>query len=156
MLARGLSEAGHRVVVACPAEVAERFAALSESAPAEAATVLDTVATALESLVERVVGMMNDGAVLDATEAWGKHLFYLFEGERIVHVHLGLYGKFTEHLLPPPPPAPRPTCRMRLGGDDVVLDLVGPITCRLITPDERDDVVDRLGPAPIRPDADPD
>jgi endonuclease VIII len=93
-----------------------------------------------------------DGAVLDSTEAWGKHLFYRFEGERIVHVHLGLYGKFTGQPLPSP--EPRPTCRMRLEGEDVVLDLVGPITCRLVTPDEREDVVDRLGPDPIRPDAD--
>ena len=34
-----------------------------------------------------------DGTVLEGAEAWGKHLFIGFTGERFVHV-LGLYGKF--------------------------------------------------------------
>ena len=33
-----------------------------------------------------------DGRVLDAVTAHGKHLFAAF-GDRIVHVHLGLFGK---------------------------------------------------------------
>ena len=41
----------------------------------------------------------DDAALLDApvligAEAWGKHLFVEFAGDRFVHVHLGLYGKF--------------------------------------------------------------
>lgn len=95
-----------------------------------------------------------DGTVLEGTEAWGKHLFYRFEAERIVHVHLGLYGKYTRQPVPPPPP--RPTCRMRLVAPSAAVDLVGPITCALITPDERGAVVDRLGPDPLRADADPE
>ena len=35
-----------------------------------------------------------DGQVLVGAEAWGKHLFVEFPGERFVHVHLGLIGKF--------------------------------------------------------------
>ena len=38
-----------------------------------------------------------DGTVLEGAEAWGKHLFVGFAGERFVHVHLGLYGKFDVH-----------------------------------------------------------
>ena len=34
-----------------------------------------------------------DGRVLDDVTAYGKHLFAAF-GDRIVHVHLGLFGKF--------------------------------------------------------------
>jgi endonuclease-8 len=34
-----------------------------------------------------------DGTRLTAIEAWGKHLFYRFEDDRILHIHLGLYGK---------------------------------------------------------------
>lgn len=94
-----------------------------------------------------------DGARLEGTDAWGKHLFYEFEGERFVHVHLGIYGTFTEHPLPPPDP--RPTTRMRLVGDAVAYDLVGPTTCRVLAPDGRDAVVARLGPDPLRRDADP-
>ncbi len=45
-----------------------------------------------------------DGAVLVGTDAWGKHLFHEYEGDRFVHVHLGIYGSFTKHELPPPEP----------------------------------------------------
>ena len=33
------------------------------------------------------------GRVLKKASAWGKHLFHHYEGGRVVHVHLGLYGK---------------------------------------------------------------
>lgn len=96
-----------------------------------------------------------DGCELVGTDAWGKHLFHLYEGERVVHVHLGLYGKFTRHA-PLPPPSPRDTCRMRIVGEEVAFDLVGPTACRLVTPDERDAIAARLGPDPLRRDADPE
>jgi endonuclease VIII len=95
-----------------------------------------------------------DGAVLVGTEAWGKHLFHEYEGERFVHVHLGIYGTFTRHDLPPP--EPRPTCRMRLVGEAAAVDLVGPTRCELLDAGGRDAVVARLGPDPLRDDADPD
>ena len=44
-----------------------------------------------------------DGRVLDEVTAHGKHLFAAF-GDRIVHVHLGLFGKVQEGDGPPPPP----------------------------------------------------
>lgn len=95
-----------------------------------------------------------DGAVLVGTDAWGKHLFHEYDGDRIVHVHLGIYGKFTAH--PVPAPSPRDTCRMRLTGDDAVIDLVGPSTCELLDPEGKAAVVGRLGPDPLRRDADPE
>ena len=93
-----------------------------------------------------------DGQRLDGVEAYGKHLFYAF-GANVVHVHLGLFGRFHRH--PVPPPAPRETVRMRLVGDDVALDLIGPTACELVTPADRDAIIDRLGPDPLRADADP-
>ena len=41
----------------------------------------------------RFAADLVDGRVLDGVTAYGKHLFAAF-GDRIVHVHLGLYGKF--------------------------------------------------------------
>ena len=38
-----------------------------------------------------------DGTGWSSAEAWGKHLFVEFAGDRYVHVHLGLYGKFDVH-----------------------------------------------------------
>lgn len=95
-----------------------------------------------------------DRQVFTGAEAWGKHLFHAYESGDLVHVHLGLYGKFTRHRLPAP--APRDTCRMRVVGTAVAIDLVGATRCALVTPDERDAVVDRLGPDPLRADADPE
>jgi endonuclease VIII len=95
-----------------------------------------------------------DGHVLEGTEAWGKHLFHRYEGERYVHVHLGLFGKVFVHTFPPP--APRATSRYRLVGDERAIDLIGATACDLFTPEEVDRVVARLGPDPIRGDADPD
>jgi endonuclease-8 len=95
-----------------------------------------------------------DGAVLEATDAWGKHLFHEYEGDRVVHVHLGIYGKFS--TFPLPAPTPRETCRMRLVGGPAAVDLVGPNTCELLDHRGKAAVVARLGPDPLRPDADPD
>lgn len=95
-----------------------------------------------------------DGQLFVAADAWGKHLFHEYESGDLVHVHLGLYGKFTRHPLPPP--SPRETCRMRIVGDAVTIDLVGAARCAVMTAHERDELVDRLGPDPIRRDADPE
>lgn len=89
-----------------------------------------------------------DGAVLRKVEAYGKHLFYDWGEGRLVHVHLGLYGKF----LDGPTPA---QVRMRL--DDRagnVADLVGATACELIDPAARRAILARLGPDPLRRNAD--
>ena len=94
-----------------------------------------------------------DGRTLEGTDAYGKHLFHRYGRDVILHVHLGLYGKFTEG--PQPAPEPRGALRLRLQGEATYLDLRGPITCEVITRGEKDAVTAALGPDPLRPHADP-
>ena len=98
---------------------------------------------------------MLDGTYLDSADAWGKHLFVEFSAERVLHVHLGLIGKFSvasyDDMLPPP----RGAVRLRLATDTMVADLRGPIICALRTPEEVSEVIARTGPDPLRADADP-
>lgn len=103
-----------------------------------------------------------DGQVLVGAEAWGKHLFVGFPDERFVHIHLGLYGGLTVVAGVPEVPAPRGQVRLRLvaapaDGSAVFsyADLRGATTCELLTRAERDLVVGRSGPDPLRADADP-
>jgi endonuclease VIII len=95
-----------------------------------------------------------DGRVLQCAEALGKHLFHVYAPDLVVHVHLGLYGAFTEAELPVQPP--RGQVRMRLVGLTHWTDLRGPTVCELLTEAEVDAVRARLGPDPLRRDADPD
>jgi endonuclease-8 len=91
--------------------------------------------------------MKVDGHVLSEVRAVGKHLFYQFENELIVHVHLGRYGAFRQSPIPSPPA--RGLVRMRMTNDEVTIDLNGPTQCRVIDDSERDEVVARLGPDPL-------
>jgi endonuclease VIII len=95
-----------------------------------------------------------DGQMLEYAEAWGKHLFLAFPDERFVHVHLGLYGKFLIGDGEAPPPVGQ--VRLRLAGEQAYADLRGATTCALITAGQRDAVVAKLGPDPLREDADPE
>ncbi|MFI1537796.1 Fpg/Nei family DNA glycosylase [Streptomyces anandii] len=92
-------------------------------------------------------------AELTRTEAHGKHLFLLFRDTDWVHIHLGLFGKVALGDAPAPPPTD--TVRLRLTNETSYADLRGPTTCALITPTEKQAVHDRLGPDPLRTDADP-
>ncbi|MCK1819094.1 Fpg/Nei family DNA glycosylase [Streptomyces sp. XM83C] len=94
------------------------------------------------------------GAPLTATEAHGKHLFLRFRDADWVHIHLGLFGKVAFGDAPAPPPTD--TVRLRLANDTAWADLRGPTTCALITDTEKHAIHDRLGPDPLRDDADPD
>ena len=69
-----------------------------------------------------------------------------------MHVHLGLYGTFTE--VPIPMPLPVGQVRMRMVGAEYGTDLRGPTVCEVIDEAEIADVVARLGPDPLRRDAD--
>ncbi|MFE5211717.1 Fpg/Nei family DNA glycosylase [Streptomyces sp. NPDC056600] len=95
-----------------------------------------------------------DGAEMTSAEAHGKHLFLGFRDADWVHVHLGLFGKVAFGAVPPPPPTD--TVRLRLTGPSAVMDLRGPTACALITPGEKQAIHERLGPDPLREDADPD
>lgn len=92
-------------------------------------------------------------AHLQHVEAYGKHLFYVFDSERIVHVHLGLFGKFYRRRSPAP--SPRSSTRMRLEGEAMTIDLVGPTACDVVTPEQMQAITARLGPDPLRADAKP-
>ena len=92
-----------------------------------------------------------DGRVLERVDAYGKHLFYRFEGERSLHVHLGLFGRFRRWKVPGPPP--RDTTRLRLEGETRGVDLAGAVISGLIDPIEEDALMARLGPDPLRPHA---
>ncbi len=102
--------------------------------------------------------VLLDGTELAEAESAGKHLFLDFVGERVVHIHLGLIGGFG--LGAGPAPAPVGAVRLRLtaegdGRPAAYADLRGATRCALVTPQERDAVIARLGPDPLRADADP-
>lgn len=97
-----------------------------------------------------------DGAVLDGAESWGKHLFARFDEDRFVHVHLGLIGTFDVHTGVAGVPDPVGAVRLRLATATAYADLRGAIICALVTAEQRDAVVAKSGPDPLRADADPD
>ena len=108
-----------------------------------------------------------DGSLLLGAESAGKHLFVAFEDDRFVHVHLGLYGRFTVHrdvgdLDQVTPPVGQVRLRLVAPPDPgrdrgaAWADLRGATQCALVTPAEREAVLARIGPDPLRADADPD
>nr|WP_202421442.1 Fpg/Nei family DNA glycosylase [Nocardiopsis alba] len=122
-----------------------------------------------------------DGRVLTEGEAHGKHLFLGFDSGEWLRVHLGLYGAWTfgdadgeRHLGAPRtpgaerielerdvdgfvvPPEPVGAVRVRLVNSTGWADLRGASACEVITVEDKRAVQDRLGPDPLRPDADPE
>lgn len=92
-----------------------------------------------------------DGTRLAAIDAYGKHLIYRWESGALLHVHLGLFGRFLTSTTPPPPP--RSSVRCRIEGPKECVDLIGPTACELIDPAGLDTLLGRLGPDPLRDDA---
>lgn len=95
-----------------------------------------------------------DGRRFDSAEAVGKHLLIGFADlAETVHVHLGLYGSLT--ILPG---SGRPVVgqvRLRIDDGAHTADLRGPSACGLLEPGEVEALMARLGPDPLRADADP-
>lgn len=103
--------------------------------------------------------LLLDGTTLVAAESAGKHLFVRFDDDRVVHVHLGLIGTFAIRPGPVAPPVGQVRLRLVAEGEGrapAYADLRGAVTCALLTPGHQAAVVQRLGPDPLRPDADPD
>jgi endonuclease-8 len=94
-----------------------------------------------------------DGLVLERADAYGKHLFLDWSSGDVLHVHLGLIGVFRRQAAPPKPPVG--LVRLRLVGPSHAWDLAGPMVCRLGDPGVVDEVTAKLGPDPLRRDADP-
>jgi endonuclease-8 len=95
-----------------------------------------------------------NGRVLERAEALGKHLLHVYGPDLVVHVHLGLYGGFSDVELPVTPPVG--LVRMRMVGRTYFADLRGPTACELLTDAEVDALRARIGPDPLRADADPE
>ncbi len=95
-----------------------------------------------------------DGRVLERAEAHGKHLLHHYDNDLVVHVHLGIYGIFEEFAVPLPPPVGQ--VRMRMAGLEYGTDLRGPTRCEVIDAPAVAALHARLGPDPLRDDADPD
>jgi endonuclease-8 len=104
-------------------------------------------------------GRFTDGAgllsgrVLRDADAYGKHLFHRYAGGRTLHVHLGLYGRFTDGAGTPPPPVGQ--VRLRMATRAYWLDLRGPAACEVLDEPAVEALLRRLGPDPLRADADP-
>jgi len=109
--------------------------------------------------VEAPNGRFAEGAALlnrrklRSVEAYGKHLFYDFGPNRQLHIHLGLYGKFRSGDMPYP--EPKGALRLRISTPRHWLELRGPTACDVINQDQRSTLLARIGPDPLRPDADP-
>ncbi len=95
-----------------------------------------------------------DGRTLTAAEAYGKHLFLGFGPQAWVHVHLGLFGKW--RFGTGEAPEPQGLIRMRLRTESAFAELRGPTACELVDAGGMEAIVRRIGPDPIRPDADPE
>ncbi|MGW7685118.1 Fpg/Nei family DNA glycosylase [Kribbella sp. NPDC054772] len=95
-----------------------------------------------------------DGHLLRQTEAHGKHFLADVEGAGFLHIHLGLIGKMD--IKPAPVPEPVGQVRLRLQNATAYADLRGATVCEVITGEERDKLLGRLGPDPLRDDADPE
>jgi len=89
-----------------------------------------------------------DGVELEKIHASGKHLFYDFASGEIVHVHLGLFGKFRVRSLPTDDPISE-NCRWLIATEAHRLHLAGPTVCEVIDPDRMQAILDRLGPDPL-------
>ena len=95
-----------------------------------------------------------DGASIRSIEAVGKHLFYHLDRRPILHVHLGLFGKFST-FKEEPYPSPSPNARLAMVGASAVY-LSGPTVCELLDAAQADRVIDRLGPDPLAKSPDPE
>jgi endonuclease-8 len=92
-----------------------------------------------------------DGRLCNGAQAYGKHLWLEFE-DQLLHIHLGLIGKF--RIGSPAPP--QGEVRVRIASPTTVADLSGPQLCVLRTEPELKAELAKLGPDPLRADADPE
>lgn len=92
-----------------------------------------------------------DGRVFETAEAYGKHLLHRYDGGLVLHVHLGLYGKVSDGVVPAPPPIGQ--VRMRMAGEAHWLDLRGPTACEVFDEGQVAELRARLGSDPLRDDS---
>lgn len=98
--------------------------------------------------------LLIDGHTITDAEAYGKHLLVSFEApEQILHIHLGLYGRLT--VTPGSGLPVVGQVRLRIDDGRHTADLRGPTACNLLEPGECESLLARLGPDPLRSEADP-
>ena len=96
-----------------------------------------------------------DGFRLERAEAFGKHLFLLFDAPspaHIIYIHLGLIGQF----LFEDPESRRGQIRLHISNGEQAANLRGPQWCRLITEEEYDAQLAKVGFDPLIADTDPE
>ena len=91
-----------------------------------------------------------DGQNLVSVDAWGKHLFYEWGDGDLLHVHLGLFGRFRRFADDAPEPTDGTRLALRAGSGTQYLS--GPTICRLVDPEQRESVISKLGPDPLKPE----
>ncbi len=90
-----------------------------------------------------------DGQPVLGVISAGKHLFIEFPGDRFIHVHLGLIGKFDVRPGPAEPPVGQ--VRLRLQNERGYADLRGATACELVTGEQRTAVLGAPRARPTRP-----
>lgn len=93
-----------------------------------------------------------NGQTLASIDANGKHIFYRFDSGDVLHIHLGLFGKYRLSKLPAPEPSPN--ARLVIESRTDHLHLAGPTVCELLEPEAERKLLARLGPDPILNPAD--
>lgn len=95
------------------------------------------------------------GKKLLGAKAVGKQMFLHFEGDHIVRIHLGIYGKYhwqreaIKDFLKQPV---KGEVRVRFYNDLTLTELRGPTVCEVIDQHQMNQVLQRLGPDPLNPD----
>ena len=125
--------------------------------------ILHGLARDMAELVDRPVsatspqGRFSTESLSDSTvatvEAFGKHLLIDMSTQESIHVHLGMRGKWLRFA--PVTGSAMPQVRLRLATPEVAWDLVAPSRCELLDRPAKASLIRRLGPDPLRPDADP-
>ena len=88
-----------------------------------------------------------------AVEAYGKHLLYEFKNNKLLHIHLGLFGRIKRHKRPVKEAIGK--VRVRLVGKTHFVDINGPTICEVLNEEEKRKLIKRIGPDLLRIDADP-
>ena len=107
------------------------------------------LATSPQGRFEDGAAQLN-GRVIERAEAYGKHLFVHADGDRVLNVHLGLIGSFDVLAHVGAPPDPVGAVRLRLVGPQMYADLRGATLVQMISPEQVDVTIARLGPDPLR------
>lgn len=96
------------------------------------------------------------GHKLQKAVAVGKQMFLHFENDRVIRIHLGIYGKYRWYRKDIAELLKQPVIgevRVRFYTDQALTELRGPTVCELIDSQQAKEVLKRIGPDPLNPDA---